>query len=243
MRDVSRALVAVVVAVVSACMGIDFEPGLDGSGVAKSETRDVSGFDRVAVEDDFVVEVTVGPAASLSLTGDDNLLPHVRTEVRGGTLHVEDARELDPTETIRVRITIPMLRGLASSGSSGVRATGIRSDAFGASVSGSGEMVADGDFGDLDVTISGSGMIRLQGTADEIDGSVSGSADLDLARVAARRATVRVSGSGDVVVQVTESLDAEVSGSGDVRYLGTPRVEARTSGSGSVHRAQPEGDR
>jgi hypothetical protein len=104
-------------------------------------------------------------------------------------------------------------------------------------------MVADGDFGDLDASISGSGMIRLQGTADEIDGSVSGSADLDLARVAARRATVRVSGSGDVVVQVTESLDAEVSGSGDVRYLGTPRVEARTSGSGSVHRVQPEGDR
>jgi hypothetical protein len=241
MRNLSRALIGFLMPAVTACFGMDFEAGLEGSGRVVSQTRNVSGFDRVAVEDHFDVEVTVGTAPSLTLSGDDNLLPHVRTEVRGTTLHIENERELDPTQSISVRITVPTLRGLGSSGSSDVRATGIRSEVFDAAVSGSSEMVADGDFGDLDASISGSGQIRLQGTADEIQGEVTGSAELDLARVVARRAVIRVSGSGDVVVNVTEDLQASVSGSGDVRYLGSPRVDARTSGSGSVRREQIQG--
>jgi hypothetical protein len=234
-----RVAVVALVALASACLSFDFdEPGLDGSGTVVSQTRVATGFDEISVEDEFDVVVTIGPEHSVQVTGDDNLLPHVRTELRGRTLHVETRRELDPTDEIRVTITAPSLVSLASSGSSDVRASGIRSSAFEASVSGSSDMVAQGDFGDLDTSVSGSGSIRLEGTADRIEAGVSGSGDLDLAQVVARSASVHVSGSGSAAVHVVEALDASVSGSGDVRYMGQPRVQSSVSGSGSVRQAR-----
>lgn len=219
----------------SACISIDPDgPSIDGSGNVVSQSRSATGFDRISVEDDFDVVVTVGPEHSVQVTGDDNLLPHVRTELRGRTLHVETEGDLDPTGEIRVAISTPTLVSLGSTGSSDVQAGGIRSSSFDASVTGSSDMIAQGDFGDLEVSVSGSGSIRLEGTADEIDAGVSGSGDLDLGQVVARRAAVHVSGSGSAAFHVSEALDADVSGSGDVRYAGNPRVESSVSGSGSV---------
>lgn len=234
-RLAARSIVALGFAASTACIGLDFDgPAIDGSGRIASETRTVQEFDRITIGGAFDVEVTAGPAVSVTLTGDDNLLPLVGTEVRGATLHVEPERDLDPTDDIHVRITTPRLRGLSTSGSSEVRATGIRSPAFEAQVSGSSELAADGDFGDIDASISGSGEIHMRGTGDRIEASVSGSGELDLAEVVARTADVHVSGSGEAAVHVVESLDASVSGSGDIRYLGNPRVRSNVSGSGSV---------
>ena len=236
---VFRISAAIPLLAATACMH-GFAPALDGSGRIVSESRAAADFDHVAVEDAFDVTITVGPAASVQVTGDDNLLPFVNTEVRGRTLHVERTRRLDPTGDIRVTIATPALSGISSSGSSDVRASGIRATAFASSVSGSGHVVAEGGFGDLDASVSGSGATRLRGTAGAIDASVSGSGDLDLAEVVGRSARVRVSGSGNVVVHVVETLNASVSGSGDVRYAGSPRVESSVSGSGAV---RPVGSR
>jgi hypothetical protein len=140
-RLAARSIVALGFAASTACIGLDFDgPAIDGSGRIASETRTVQEFDRITIGGAFDVEVTVGPAVSVTLTGDDNLLPLVGTEVRGATLHVEPERDLDPTDDIHVRITTPRLRGLSTSGSSEVRATGIRSPAFEAQVSGSSEL-------------------------------------------------------------------------------------------------------
>lgn len=226
----------VLVALAVSCISIG-QPGIDGSGQVVSQSRAAAGFDRVAVEDEFDVVVTVGPAHAVQVTGDDNLLPYVRTEVRGGTLHIETDRDLDPTRGIRLTVSTPSLVSLSASGSSDVRATGVRAAAFDASSSGSSDLVGEGDFGDLRSSVSGSGSMRLSGTADDVDAAVSGSGDLDLARVAARAARVRVSGSGSASVHAVETVNASVSGSGDVRYAGSPRVESSVSGSGSVRPA------
>ena len=48
---------------------------------------------------------------------------------------------------------------------------------------------------------------------------------------------VRVAGSGDADVNVTNKLDASVSGSGDVRYTGNPKsISSSKSGSGDIDR-------
>lgn len=237
--DARHFFVGIAAAALTAC-GVVKLPGsgIDGSGKIVVDARTVPAFDRVSVEDEFDVEVAVGPAAAVEVTGDDNLLPHVRTEVRGGTLHVETDRDLDPTDRIRVRVATSSLRGLASSGSSNVHATGVRATVFEARVSGSSDVAADGDFGDLSASISGSGKIRLRGTGDSIDALISGSGALDLAGLEVRAARVRVSGSGDAILHARESLAASVSGSGSVRYHGDPRVKSTVSGSGSVHPAR-----
>lgn len=212
-------------------------PPVRGSGTAASETRAVPGFDRVAIHDAFDVEIEVGPEREVVLEGDDNLLSHVATRVEGRTLDIETDRELRPRAGLLISVRTPRLTGLSSSGSSDVVVGGVEADAFDVHVSGSSDVSASGRFGDLTATVSGSGEIEGEGTADAIDGRVSGSGDLDLAGVRARSAEVRVSGSGEILLDVSERLDADVSGSGKVVYRGDPLVRSSVSGSGSVRRA------
>ena len=218
-------------------IAVDWDgPAVAGSGVRTSVSRTVSAFDRVDIGGEYDVVIRVGAAPSVVLEGDDNLLPLIRTEVRGGKLHIDSEDDLRSRDPIRITIGVATLNGVHSGGSSDVAVRDVRSDAFAASVSGSSDLTANGEFGDLSASISGSGEIHMTGTADGIDGEVSGSGELDLLEVRARSARVDVSGSGGATVQVSERLDAKVSGSGDVRYRGQPAVTADVSGSGDVER-------
>ena len=63
-------------------------PSLRGSGVAKTETRAVGDFSEIEVANAIRLDATVGPATSLVLTTDDNILPHVKTVVSGERLRI-----------------------------------------------------------------------------------------------------------------------------------------------------------
>lgn len=217
---------------VTACSLAD--PGVRGSGARISENRAVDAFDRIAVSGDFDVRIAVGTATGLRLQGDDNLLPLLETRVVDGTLRIRSERPLRPKRRILIEIGTPSLAGVESSGSSGVRVTGVRSPVFDADVSGSGNLHADGSFGRLSTSVSGSGTVTGEGTAETIDVDVSGSGDVNLLAVRARSGVIDGSGSADVTVHVTERLVVSVSGSGDVRYAGDPTVDASTSGSARV---------
>ena len=52
-----------------------------------------------------------------------------------------------------------------------------------------------------------------------------------------REAGIRINGSGNVLVTVTEELNAAINGSGEIRYIGDPLVsEERVLGSGTIVR-------
>lgn len=229
--------VALIALAATACIRIDFDgPLVRGSGVAATETRDVPDFERVSVGGNLDVVVEVGRPTRVTVAGDDNLVPLVRTEVRGSTLVIEQKKRLRPSDGLTVTVAVPRLERASVSGSGEMTVRGVASEAFRASVSGSGELDAEGDFGDLSANVSGSGEMMMRGTAETVDVGVSGSGEVDLMAVPAREARVSVSGSGDVAVQVREHLVARISGSGDVRYAGDPTVDGRVSGAGRIQR-------
>jgi hypothetical protein len=86
----------------------------------------------------------------------------------------------------------------------------------------------------LDISVSGSGDVRGDGAVQQLTAKVNGSSDLELDQLAAERASVMISGSGDAKIAVSKSLDVTISGSGDVTYRGDPEVTKHVSGSGSV---------
>src|SRR6516165_12481646 len=61
-------------------------PAIEGSGTAKTETREVGPFSALEVHAAIHATVTPGDKVSVSLEGDDNLLPLVETTVRDGRL-------------------------------------------------------------------------------------------------------------------------------------------------------------
>jgi hypothetical protein len=194
-----------------------------GSGVARSEPRALPAFERVRTQGSFEIAARVGPAQSVTLTTDDNLLEQVVTEVAGGELRVRWRNDHDhawsPQIRPRLELSVPALRGVTIEGSGDVALEGLQGGA-------------------LELAISGSGDVHASGSVDALSADVSGSGDLRLYGLAARTARVVISGSGSAEVQASEELVAETSGSGSVRYRGAPpRVRSEVLGSGSVRPA------
>jgi hypothetical protein len=189
---------------------------VQGSGHTVQQPRAAAQFRRIEVRGSTDVVARVGPATSITVSGDDNIVPHVRTDVRGGTLVVEmDDGDYTPSARLLVTVSTPALDAISISGSADVVAQGVAAERF-------------------DAHISGSGNLELHGQARVLDASISGSGDMRLYGLSARRAVVEISGSGDVELSAVEALDVEVSGSGDVHYRGNPARTVQVSGSGSV---------
>lgn len=187
-----------------------------GSGTAAHETRAVTGFDAIDVTGSLGVTVHVGAPASLEVHGDDNLLSHVRSEVRGSTLHIASEGSYSTTLGLSAKVALPALVSLGNQGSASIVVTGVEGST-------------------LTVESLGSGTVSLTGRVDALELDVQGSGDIDAKALTATRAHVTVHGSANVDVLVEESLDAQVNGSGDITYRGNPvKVERRINGSGDI---------
>ncbi|GAA4042656.1 hypothetical protein GCM10022281_24800 [Sphingomonas rosea] len=190
-------------------------PMVSGSGRLMQQARAVAPFRRIETLGAENVTVQIGPRASVVVTADDNILPLVTTEVRGGTLRIASRGSFRSRTPIRVAITVPALDAYQSTGSGNATITGIDSPR-------------------LALTLTGSGNIRATGRTGELRLGVNGSGNADVAGLAAARAEVTVHGSGNADVRAEQNLDAAVYGSGSINYAGRAAVQQRRYGSGSI---------
>ena len=97
---------------------VPFGPSLRGSGVAKTETRRAASFSEIEVGGGIQLDVKFGPAISLDVTGDDNILPHLKTEVTGDRLEIFTDTPYSSDLGVKASVTLPVLKVLAGSGAS-----------------------------------------------------------------------------------------------------------------------------
>jgi hypothetical protein len=188
-----------------------------GSGHAISQARTVGPFTAVQLAGSNNVTIHVGGRRQVVVRADDNLINRVTTRVQAGRLLIGNTPGSFTTSTpMSVEVTVPSLDELSLSGSGVVSATAIKAPTLHVTIPGSGMLVATGAVTRLIVTLAGSGDARL-------DRLVAGSADATL------------SGSGRILLNVTNRLDARVSGSGAIIYSGDPaHVTSSVTGSGVV---------
>jgi hypothetical protein len=211
--------------------------GVRGSGVERTESRNVSTFKGVDVGGAFDVEITCGADTKVEIIGDDNLLQEVQTEVRGGVLNIETHKSISPKLKMRIRITTPDLVSLSSSGASDVVINGVKNEKFSVETSGAGSVKASIQTNDLRIETSGAGDVNVNGSAKTLTMETSGAADINARDLKAEKVRVDVSGAGDVQVSVSEELSVTVSGAGDVQYYGNPKVVNQdVSGAGSLRK-------
>jgi predicted small secreted protein len=221
MMPVSRVLLPLSLSsLLSACMLVSACNAISGSGKTVTEARPVPAFTAVALSGSGRVVIEQSGSESVTVTTDDNLLPHIRTEVRGNTLELgtkDPFASLSPTKELLFTVHVKRLEALSVSGSGDAEATGINPD-------------------QLRVEISGSGAVLAQGSTDALNLAISGSGSYNGPQMASRRATATVTGSGNAIVAASETLTAAVTGSGSIQYIGDPKVTQDISGSGSVLR-------
>jgi hypothetical protein len=214
---------------------------VQGSGHVVTETRQVSDFTRVELLGSGEVVLTQGDEEALQVEAEDNLLGHIRTEVRGHTLYLslnngEVPEILQPTRPIKYYVSLKAVEGLAVSGSGDISAGNVTADSLDLSINGSGNISIDTLAAKtLKSTIRGSGKCEVRGgTAADQAVDISGSGNYAGGKLEGETGSVQITGSGAATVRVKATLEARISGSGDVYYYGTPRVTEHITGSGNI---------
>lgn len=195
---------------------IDDRPPHEGSGRIVSEQRRFAGARRIELRTAEPLRVRRGTQPRLVLTGDDNLLPLIATEMRGDTLIIEARDSYRAGKPLQVEVTLPALTGLSVPGG------------------------ADADIGALDperfeLSVDGSSRIHARGRTAELAVELNGTGDIRFDEVVAGAVRAQLNGEGDLHVHAERELHAEVNGGGDIVYRGTPGILlVETRGSGRV---------
>ena len=213
---------------------------IKGNGTITTIKKSVGDYDSLDMAGLFDVKFVDDKEGEISITGEENLMDYIITEVKEGKLilKTEKGVNLQPSHRNGIKIIIPVehINAVYLSGSGDITSEKtLTSDTFKATISGSGDISLDLSVKELKTSISGSGDIELTGSTDIFDLSISGSGDIDAFRLAANNVEVSVSGSGDIDVTANKSIKARVSGSGDITYKGNPeKIDTKSSGSGDI---------
>jgi hypothetical protein len=201
-------------------MGCRFIPTTDkvrGSGVSKSEKRTVAPFTSVEVTCQGSIQVHSQGQQSLEISGDDNIIPLLTTEVINDTLYIRSTKEYDPKSKLQITISTPDLKKFSFTGAGEATLENIKNDHVEIAMKGAGSLSASGETKDADITLSGAGSV-------------------DAKNLHAVNAKVNSSGVGSVDVYATEQLDAKASGVGEINYYGNPKsVNRQAKGIGSIN--------
>lgn len=191
--------------------------GVVGSGVAKSEARGLEPFREVAFEGGGKLTLSIGPAQTLTVTADDNILPLIETEVIDGRLHIQPSTPIRPELVPTVTATLPELTFMLIDGAADATVEGVANESLRLDVLGAGRVYLSGKTRSLTVKSEGAGLIDARG-------------------LEAKSVTVELTGAGAAHVHAVETLDVTIKGVGSVTYRGEPTVTKQVLGPGSVSR-------
>lgn len=208
------------------------------SGNQITSNRTTAEYDQIAVSGSFQVSLVAGKEGAISITGDENIISHIVTEVENNELKIYFEKKKNYSYKSKITIEVPFesINTILFTGSGDITTKNtIISDDFNIYLTGSGDATIDVKSTKTTASVAGSGDIILNGTSTILKASVAGSGDLDCSKLIVENATADVAGSGDIKVNSTKKLIAGVAGSGSIKYKNKPEIiEKHIAGSGDV---------
>jgi len=193
-------------------------PTVAASGHVVADMRQVGDFTKVSVSTAIQATVIVGPAATVQVTADDNLLGSVNTSVTLGTLNVSIRPGAEPSTQVEVAITVPNLEDLEVDSAASAVATGVNNPTFHAEANSAGSLTARGNSDSVQVTATSAG-------------------SADLGGIPAQTASVNVGSGSRATVNAQQSVSGSVDSGGIVHIEGQPQtVNVSTNSGGAVVR-------
>lgn len=215
---------------------------IKGNGNVIKENRKTADYDHIKMSGFFDVELISGEEGSIIVTGEENLITHIVTTVKGNTLtiEVESGYNLKPSKRtgILVRVPFETINEVTLTGSGNVYTKDvITSDNLKTTLTGSGDITLNLEVQNLETLVVGSGDVELYGNAQKVSYKLTGSGDIEAFNLKAEDAQATITGSGDIDLNCQSTLKVRIAGSGDVTYTGNPSKEdSKISGSGEVSR-------
>ena len=236
----------VVLGMIAALGGLSWLPGRRGggsrgAGEVVSESRPVSGFDRVHVKGAGALLISQGDAEGLTIEAEENILPLIISEIRDGELTIGFERDgpkpARTTGPITYSLSAKELRAIRRSGAGDTRAARLAAARLAIAVDGAGNVTVD-DLGadDLRVEIAGAGSCDLAGEVARQEVAINGAGEYRAEGLASGDARIEISGAGRATVRVSDHLAVKIAGAGSVGYIGDPQVQRTIAGAGFVRR-------
>ena len=191
---------------------------------AADQVRSVAPFSAVSNSGPVNLVIEVGKAQSVVVSGSDDYLEDIRTDVVDGELrikmhndsHVDNRHWND----MKITIGVPTLTAFTMGGAGQTTLTHVNGDK-------------------LDIRFGGAGSLKADGTVKTLRLDVGGVGSIDTRDLHAEAADVRVGGVGSVKVWASQSLDASMGGVGSLVYYGEPKqVNTRGGGLGSISKGK-----
>ncbi|HEV7575787.1 MAG TPA: head GIN domain-containing protein [Caldimonas sp.] len=191
-------------------------------------------FDTLAISGSATFKLVQGAEDSAFVDGDDDAQNAVRLDVEDGVLRVRPggAWKFWRSKELQITITARDLRRLEISGAADVVAADpLRLKQLQVRISGAGTVRIDKLKADkLDFNVSGLGTGQFAGAVDDLGVRISGRGSYLGENLASQRATLVVSGAGDVKLWALKELNATVSGVATVDFWGPATVRRSNSG-------------
>lgn len=213
--------------------------GISGSGEIVTETRSVSDFKSIDLLTSADVEIVKGDSFKVEVSDYENIVQYLSLKVVAHNLIISVSPITTVLTNSKAKVMITMPDSLTS-----------------VSIAGSGDVVLNSAFKDLEVfiitgsgsinatkaltinkmtaSILGSGSIAAKGNVETLTTLISGSGNINFSNLISKTANCTTTGSGNTYVNATNTLKANITGSGNIVYAGSPTVTSNISGSGVV---------
>lgn len=205
------------------------------------ESRQVSGFSRIALSGAFTVHVSIDGSESLKISSKPDVIKFIETVVEDSTLKIRFKDNLkngqgDSDRPIDIYITAKALSSLANTGSGSVKVDGtITGTVVRIVMNGAGKIESSVQSGNLLVIMSGAGRVQLRGTADKAKVAINGSGEMNGRNLKTENTSVTISGSANVYLSADKTVSANIEGPGSVYYSGNATVtDKNIIGTGGV---------
>jgi len=211
-----------------------------GSGELTTETRAVSGFNRVQIDGAGELIIIQGDTESLEIQAEDNIIDELTSEVRDNTLVLgyRDSflrNTIIPTERIVYTLTLMDLSEVTINGAADMEIDSLETETFTLNINGAGQISIDELMADnLSVQISGTSSIEVAGQVAEQSITIDGAGNYQAGDLATNITTVDINGLGNATVWATTTLDISIDGGGNLRYYGSPNVTQDVNGVGDI---------
>ena len=219
------------------CAGV----GMDhASGHVVTETRSVSDFNKLLFLGYGDVIIAQRTSESLTIETDDDIMPHIITEVNNGTLAITfDSTDWKhakmPSKGITYNLGVKSLESIKVMGAGSVRCPGLHVESLALDMSGAGTIdIKDLQAESVATTFPGAGHIEMAGRVTRQTITSSGLGSYGAGGLESQNAMIHINGAGGATVWATNNLQVLITGIGSVSYYGNPSVSKTVSGLGRV---------
>ena len=176
---------------------------VNGNGEIMEQIRPLTNFTSISLDFPATLLIVNGETPSFRIITDENVLPYIGTRVRSGKLFISQDRWIEPSQRVEIRIGVPFVSELITSG---------YSDAI--------IEAARGPRLRLDI---GVGSVSVLGAVNRLQVRTK-TGTIDAAGLEASYADIAISSSGVVKLGAVSELIVDIYEKGVVVYEGEPEI-------------------